>query len=53
MATRKDIFVRNVPEITKSLLYKLAYQNGYSLQEYVKMVLRDHLHKQFPDKPIE
>ena len=53
MATRKDIFVKNVPEVTKNLLYKLAYQNGYSLQEYVKMILRDNLHKKFPDRPIE
>ena len=53
MATRKDIFVKNVPEATKNLLYKLAYQNGYSLNEYVKKVIREHLHTKFPNRPIE
>ena len=53
MATKKDIFVKNVPSVTKTLLYQLAYQNGYSLNEYVKKVIREHLHTKFPDRPIE
>ena len=53
MATRKDLFIKNVSEQMKSRLFQLAYKNGYSLQEYCKMVLRDHLHKKFPDLPIE
>ena len=53
MATRKDLFIKNVPQQMKERLYKLAYSNGYSLQEYCQMILRDHLHKKFPDLPIE
>jgi predicted HicB family RNase H-like nuclease len=53
MATKKDIFVKNVPQISKGLLYQLAYQSGYSLNEYVKKIIRDHLHQKFPDRPIE
>ena len=38
---------------SKELLYKKAYQNGLSLNEQIKKVIREYLHREFPDEIIE
>lgn len=40
-------------EKTKAYVYKLAYQNGYSLNEMMKIIIRDRVHKEFPGEEIE
>jgi hypothetical protein len=38
---------------SKELLYKRAYQRGVSLNEMIKIVIRDYLAKEFPGETIE
>lgn len=51
MATYFEL--RNLPKRSKELLYKKAYQRGVSLNEMIKIVIRDYLVKEFPGETIE
>ena len=45
--------IKNWSRRSKELMYKKAYQNGLSLNEQIKKVIREYLHREFPDEIIE
>jgi len=49
----KQFKIRNWPRRSKLLLHRKAYQRGVSLNEMIKIVIRDYLAKEFPGETIE
>jgi predicted HicB family RNase H-like nuclease len=49
----KQFKIRNWSRRSKELLYRKAYQSGLSLNEQIKKVIRDYLHKEYPNEIIE
>jgi hypothetical protein len=45
--------IKNFSKRSKELLYKKAYQRGVSLNEMLKIIIRDYLAKEFPGETIE
>jgi hypothetical protein len=44
-----EIRVKGVPAKMKNLVYKESFRRGMSMSEFVKVLIRDHLYKAYPN----
>jgi len=45
--------IKNWSSLSKDMLYRKAFQRGVSLNEMIKIVIRDYLHREFPNQEVE
>jgi hypothetical protein len=53
MARKTEFRIKGWSALSKDLLYKKAFQNDMSLNQMIKRILRDYLHREYPNKEIE